>query len=415
LTKNKGSGKQQGMLHQVANPFFFGAYFPFSFARCANMSNYQQCTNCVMDTTDPAITFDEQGVCSHCYEFHTVTRKNWFPNEEGARRLSAIVEQIKKDGARQQYDCILGLSGGVDSSYLALKASEWKLRPLVMHVDAGWNSELSVSNIEKIIQYCGYDLQTHVVDWEEMRDLQLAYLRSGIANQDVPQDHIYFASLYHFATRHRIKTILSGGNIATESVFASAWHGAAMDSINLRAIHARYGDRRLVNYKTISFFETYIWYPFVKGMKSIRPLNYMRYDKESAIQELQSRIGYRDYGRKHGESFFTKLFQNYYLPTKFGYDKRRVHFSSMILSGQLSRARALDLLDEPLYDPAELESDITYFCKKMRITRVQFNDFMKAPLHHHSDFPTWEGRYRTLKRVQRIVESAFGRRIKVYS
>jgi N-acetyl sugar amidotransferase len=380
------------------------------------MSDSQQCLRCVMDTTDPEITFDEHGICSHCHQFDSVTRKNWFPDEEGQRRLFAILEQIKREGAGQQYDCIVGLSGGVDSSYLALKAREWNLRPLVMHVDAGWNSELSVSNIEKIIQFCGYDLQTHVVDWEEMRDLQLAYLRSGVANQDVPQDHIFFASLYHFATKHGIRYILSGGNIATEGVFASAWQGSAMDSINLKAIHAKYGDRpRLVNYKTISFLEAYIWYPFVKKMKTVRPLNYMRYDKESAIRELQSTIGYRDYGRKHGESFFTKLFQNYYLPTKFGYDKRKLHFSSMIVSGQMSRERAIALLDAPLYDPLELDSDITYFCKKMRITRAQFDEFMNAPRHHHSDFPSWQGRYAMLKRVQAVVEAALGRRMNVYS
>ena len=215
----------------------------------------QTCTRCVMDTSDPLITFDAHGVCNHCNEFDAVTSKNWFPNEEGKQRWAAIVEQVKATGKGQEYDCILGLSGGVDSSYLAIKVHEWGLRPLVVHVDAGWNSELAVANIEAIVKYCNYDLHTHVVDWEDMRDLHLAYLRAGISNQDVPQDHIFFASLYHFATKNNIRYILSGGNLATEATSPEAWHGSAMDAINLKAIHRKYGEHKLKNYKTISFFD----------------------------------------------------------------------------------------------------------------------------------------------------------------
>jgi N-acetyl sugar amidotransferase len=323
------------------------------------------CSRCVMDTSDPDIIFDYNGVCNHCLEFENVTKAHWFPNKEGRMRWSLIVEQIKAAGQGQDYDCILGLSGGVDSSYLAVKVHEWGLRPLVVHVDAGWNSELAVANIEKIVKYCGYDLHTHVVDWEEMRDLHLAYFRAGISNQDVPQDHIFFASLYHFATKNGIKYILSGGNIATEGIFPNAWHGSAMDAINLKAIHHKFGERALKNYKTISFFENYVWYPFVKKMRTVRPLNYMPYDKVAAVGELEQTIGWRSYGRKHGESLFTKLFQNYYLPTKFGYDKRRPHLSSLIVSGQMARDEAIAALGEQLYDPQELEIDISYFCKKL--------------------------------------------------
>lgn len=379
------------------------------------MVNYQQCTCCVMDTSDPEITFDQLGICNHCHEFKAVTSTNWFPNEDGKQRLLDIVEKIKRDGAGQEYDCIIGLSGGVDSSYLALKVNEMGLRPLVMHVDAGWNSELAVANIEKIVKHCNYDLHTHVVDWEEIRDLHLAYLRAGVANQDVPQDHIFFSSLYHFATKNRIKYILSGGNIATEGVFPKAWHGSAMDAINLKAIHKRYGERPLKSYKTISFLENYIWYPFIKGMRTVRPLNYMPFDKTSAIQELESTVGWRSYGRKHGESLFTKLFQNYYLPTKFNYDKRRPHFSSMIVSGQMTRDEAIAKLQEPLYDLRELEMDIAYFCKKLRISRQTYDEMLSAPTHHYTDFPTWESRYKLLKKIQAIVEKFLARKIKVYS
>ncbi len=368
-----------------------------------------------MDTSDPDIVFDANGVCNHCLKFDEVTRSNWFPNDEGKARLAAIVEQIKAAGKGQEYDCILGLSGGVDSSYLALKIHEWGLRPLVVHVDAGWNSELAVANIEAIVKHCNYDLHTHVVDWEEMRDLHLAYLRAGISNQDVPQDHIFFASLYHFATSNGIRYIFSGGNIATEGVFPDAWHGSAMDAINLKAIHKKYGERPLKNYKTISFFEYYFWYPFVKKMRTVRPLNYMPYDKAEALEELERTVGYKPYARKHGESLFTKLFQNYYLPTKFGYDKRRPHLSSLIVSGQMTRDEALEKLAEPLYAPDELEMDIAYFCKKLRISRSQFDELMSAPIHHYTDFPNWDSRHRLLKRAQAFVARVTGRRIKVYS
>lgn len=368
-----------------------------------------------MDTSDSEIFFNPMGVCNHCLQFQDRARLEWFPNEEGTRRWNHVVAQMKANGLGKEYDCILGLSGGVDSSYLALKVHESGLRPLVMHVDAGWNTELAVANIESVVKYCGFDLHTHVVDWEDMRDLHLAYMRAGISNQDVPQDHIFFASLYHFATSNGVSHILSGGNLATEGIFPSSWHGSAMDAINLKAIHRRYGERKLNGYKTISFFDCYIWYPFIKKMRTIRPLNYMPYIKSEALFELQAKVGYKPYPRKHGESLFTKLFQNHYLPQKFGMDKRRPHFSSLIVSGQMSRDEALVKLNEPLYDSAELEIDITYFCKKLRINRQQFDELMKLPTHNYSDFPNWDGRYKILKRIQAWVTTLLRREIKVYS
>jgi N-acetyl sugar amidotransferase len=373
---------------------------------------YQCCTKCIMDTTDSEIFFDDEGICNHCYNFQFITRKKWFPNEDGARQWQAHVAAIKDAGRGQDYDCILGLSGGVDSSYLAIKAKEWGLRPLVMHVDAGWNSELAVANIEVLVKYCSYDLHTHVVDWEDMRDLHLAYLHAGISNQDVPQDHIFFSSLYHFATRNKIRYILSGSNIATESIFPSSWHGSAMDAINLKAIHKRYGQRKLKNYKTISFFEHFAWYPILKKMRVLRPLNFMPYDKELALKELGATVGYKPYPRKHGESVFTKWFQNYYLPVKFDMDKRRPHLSSLIMSGQMTREVALTRLEDPLYEPAELEIDISYLCKKLRISREDFNGFMNVKIHHYTDFPNWNTLYDFCKRTKRLVSKIIGRDIK---
>ena len=379
------------------------------------MRKYQQCTRCIMDTSDPSITFDPQGVCNHCRHFDEVTRREWFPNEEGARKWAAMADQIRLAGKGQEYDCILGLSGGIDSSYLALKVKDWGLRPLVVHVDAGWNSELAVANIEAVVKHCNFDLHTHVVDWEEMRDLHLAYLRAGISNQDVPQDHVFFSALYHFATSNRIRYILSGGNLATEGIFPGAWHGAAMDAINLKAIHRTFGERPLKTYSTISFFEYYFWYPLVKKMRTVRPLNFIPYDKDLAIEEMEKTMGWRSYGRKHGESLFTKLFQNHYLPKKFGYDKRLPHLSSLIVSGQMTRDAALVKLQEPLYAPDELEIDISYFCKKLRISRAQFDEFLKPPGRDYSEFPNWDSRHRLVKVLKKKLERLLGKKINVYS
>lgn len=372
---------------------------------------YKRCANCLMDTTDPEITFDVLGVCSHCSRFNEITRNVWYPNAEGAQRWRAHIEEIKKAGQGCEYDCIIGLSGGVDSSYLALKAKDWGLRPLVMHVDAGWNSELAVANIEAIVEYCGYDLHTFVVNWDDMRDLQLAYLRSAVSNQDVPQDHAFFAGLYHFATKNKIRYVLSGGNLATESILPAAWHGSAMDAINLKAIHKQYGDGRLKNYPTVSFFEYYIWYPLVKKMKVLRPLNFMSYNKEEALAELRVTTGYKPYPRKHGESHFTKWFQNYYLPTKFNMDKRLPHLSSLIVSGQMTRAEALKKLEEPLYDLSELDKDTDYICKKLSISRREMDEFMRAVPHHYTDFSNWNDYYNFLRSFKRIVSKIAGRQI----
>jgi N-acetyl sugar amidotransferase len=258
-----------------------------------------------------------------------------------------MLAKLKKEGRNQEYDCVLGLSGGIDSSYVALKAFEWGLRPLVVHVDGGWNSELAVQNIETIVKHCKYELHTHVINWESMRELQLSYLRAGVANQDVPQDHAFFAGLYHFATKNKIRYVLNGGNVATEGIFPAAWHGAAMDAKNLKAIHKAFGSKKLNGYPLISFSQYYFWYPIVKKMRPFRPLNLIPYSKDLAVEQLEE-IGWKSYPRKHGESIFTKFFQNYYLPTRFNYDKRRPHFSSMIASNMISRDFAIELLKQPL-------------------------------------------------------------------
>ena len=376
---------------------------------------YKICTNCVMDTSDPEITFDSEGVCNHCNNFEKITKKKWYPNEEGQQRWASIVKKIKNEGRNQDYDCIIGLSGGVDSSYLAIKVKEMGLRPLVVHVDAGWNSELAVANIETVVKYCDFDLHTYVVNWEEMRDLQLAYLKSGIANQDAPQDHAYFSSLYHFSVKNGIKYVISGGNLATESIFPTSWHWSAMDADNLHAIHNKFGTKKLRNYKTIGFYELYLYYPFIKKMKTIRPLNFMPYIKSEALEELKEKVGYKEYARKHGESLFTKFFQNYWLPMKFGYDKRKPHLSSLIVSGQMTREEALIEAGRPLYDEKELKDDKEYIAKKLGVSDAEFEKILQVRPHDYSDFSNMEKKYKRMKKVQSFVLKILGRNISNYS
>lgn len=378
-------------------------------------NNYRICTRCVMDTTDSDIHFDASGVCNHCNKFDAITSKNWYPNEFGGQELTRIFNELKEEGKGKDYDCIIGLSGGVDSSYLALVLKDYGLRPLVVHVDAGWNSELAVYNIEKIVKHCGYDLHTHVMDWKEIKDLQLAYLKAGVANQDVVQDHAFFSSLYHYAVKNGIKYVISGGNIATESVFPDSWHHSAMDSRNLNAIHRKFGKLKLKNYKTISFFEYYIQYPFLKGMKVVRPLNFMKYNKAEALEVLKNDVGYKDYGRKHGESRFTKFFQNYYLPQKFGMDKRRPHLSSQILSLELSRDQALEILNKPLYDPVELREDKLYISKKLGLTLDELETLINCPGHNYNEYPNWDRQYNLMRSVKSFINKVLGRNVSSYS
>lgn len=367
-----------------------------------------------MDTTDPEIIFNAQGVCNHCLEFDEVTTKRWFPNEEGKQKLQALVAQLKKEGEGKEYDCILGLSGGLDSSYLALVMKDYGLRPLVVHVDAGWNSEAAEKNIQTVVEHCGFKLHTKVIDWEEVKDLQLAFLKAGVANQDTVQDHAFFAGLYHFAVGNNIRYVISGGNIATEAIFPSSWHHAAMDAIQLKDIHKKFGTKPLRNFPVISFLQYYFYYPFVKKMTAVRPLNLMPYSKEIAVKRLVE-IGYVPYERKHGESRFTKWFQNHYLPTKFNMDKRLPHLSSTIATGIITREQALEELKKPLYDEQELQEDKEYVAQMLGISAEQLDEYTNSLGHSYTDYKNWDGRYAMLKKVQNFVARVTGKKINVYS
>lgn len=360
---------------------------------------YQVCTRCVMDTTDPDIVFDAAGVCHHCHDFDHVIKPAWPSPEEGKKRLEAKIDEMKAYGEGKDYDCIIGLSGGVDSSYCAIKVAEWGLRPLVVHVDAGWNSELAVMNIEQICRRLGFDLVTHVVDWEEMRDMQLAFLKSSVANQDVPQDHAYFAALYNYATTSNIKYVINGSNFATESVLPRSWGYDAMDATHVKAIHAKFGQKARGDFPIVSFFDLYIKYPFIKKMQVVKPLNWLEYDKDEAIRVLEEGYGWRYYGGKHFESRWTRFFQAYYLPYKFGYDKRKAHLSSLVLSGQMTRADALEALKVPLYGPALLKEDKAFIAKKLGISSAEFERLIELPVNDYSAFPNHQKKLKLAHKV----------------
>lgn len=340
---------------------------------------HQICTNCVMDTTDTAIVFDEQGVCDHCNTFYTQVQPNWHTDARGEAELDRMVEAIRKDGQGKDFDCIIGMSGGIDSSYLTYVAKEkLGLRPLVFHVDAGWNSQLAVNNIERLIDGLGLDLFTEVIDWEEMKDLQRAYFRSGVSHIDTPQDHAFFATMYKFATQHRVSHILTGANLSTECIRNPVeWMYYQSDSRQLLDIHRQFGERPLRTFPVTSILWHKLWLPYVKGIKVLRPLNHLPYIKVEARQLLMDRFGWQPYPQKHFESRFTRFYESYWLPERFGYDVRKVQFSSLIVTGQMTREEALAELAKPSYDATTISAEIEFVANKLDITVDELRGYMR--------------------------------------
>lgn len=367
---------------------------------------YQMCVRCVMDTTDPTIVFDEDGVCNHCAYFENNVLPVWFPNENGRQKLTKKINQIREYGNGKEYDCIIGLSGGIDSSFVATQVVEWGLRPLAVHVDAGWNSEIAVKNIEEIVSRLKIDLITHVVDWSSMRTLQRAFLHSNLANQDVPQDHAFFAALYGYAIKANVKYVISGSNFATESVLPQSWGHNAMDVAHVKAVHAAFGDQPLKDFPLVSFFDLYIRIPRIRKMEVFSPLNFMRYNKDDAIRILEKDYGWRYYGGKHYESRWTHFFQGYYLPHKFGYDKRKAHLSSLILAGQRTRDEALEELRQPLYSENQLKEDKAFIAKKLNLKVEELDHLIHEDCTHFSEFGNNEEKLRKLSARAGIVRAA---------
>ncbi len=360
-----------------------------------NNREYQICTNCVMDTSDSMIAFDEKGVCDHCNGFYRDILPNWHTDESGREALQKIVEKIKKDGEGRDFDCIMGMSGGIDSSYLTYIArEEFGLRPLVFHVDAGWNSQIAVNNIEKLVDNLGLDLYTEVIDWEEIKDLQLAYFKSGVSHIDVPQDHAFFATMYKFAAKYKIKYILTGANYSTECVRnPKEWMYFQSDLTQLKDIHKKFGTVPLKNYPMTNIFWHKIFLPYIRGIQVVKPLDYVPYVKEEAMQLLVDRFGWQRYPQKHFESRFTKFYESYWLPKKFGYDTRKVQYSSLILTKQMTREEALKGLSHPAYDEEAIAHEFEYIATKLGISVDELQEYMDAPNKSHLDYKSQENIY----------------------
>lgn len=352
--------------------------------------NYQICSNCVMDTTDKNIIFDENGVCDHCNNYKENIEKDWENaiNNQRFELLKDIAKKIKEDGKGQEYDCLIGISGGPDSSFmLHFVVNELNLRPLVFHVDGGWNTKSAVHNIKNLVTKLNLDLKVNVVDWEEMRDFQLAYFKSGMSNLDTPQDQAFMATLYNYADKNNIRYILNGGNISTENVQVPLdWIYYTTDMRLLNDISSKFMENKFKKFELSSALNHKFKLRYLKGIKLLKPLDFIRYIKEDALQLLESEYGYERFKNKHWESHFTKFYEGYWLPKRFNIDTRRVTFSSMILTKQITRENALQILETPAIDEIEGKKLSSYICKKLRIDSHQLDSYMNMNLKSYRDY-----------------------------
>lgn len=363
------------------------------------------CERCVMDTTDPDIVFDENGICNHCKDYFEKEKEFVVKGEAGKKKLEEIVNKIKEDRKYEKYDCILGLSGGTDSSYVAYLAKKLGLRVLLVHLDNEWNSETSEKNIKNIVEKTNFDIHLCKIDWEEFRDLQLAYLRASVIDIEAVTDHAIYAIIYDVANKKGIKYVLTGSNVVTEGIMPKSWMHRKTDLRNLKGIHKRYGKVKLKTFPTAGLFKL-LYYRFFKRIHFIPLLNYVDYNREEAKKILHNEFGWEDYGAKHYESVFTKFYQAYILPTKFNIDKRKAHLSTLICSGQITREEALEELEKPLCLKDEFERDKTYVLEKLGLSEQEFDDLMKLPIKKHQEYGTDERLFSLIKRVQLMLMRA---------
>jgi N-acetyl sugar amidotransferase len=358
-----------------------------------------------MDTSDSQIVFDENCISDHVNQFRSTTYPYWVKLQGQQSELRATIDSIKLSGLHREYDCILGISGGVDSSYmLHMAVKEFGLRPLVFHVDGGWNSELAVHNIRVLVDKLGVDLFTEVINWEEMRDFQLAWFKSGVPHLDIPQDHAFIATLYKFAEKHGIRYILNGGNISTECVrnpMEFFYYGT--DMVHIRDIIKRFGVVKMKSYPFSSIFRHKIYLRYIRRIKVVRPLNYRPYVKTEAVRLLEQEYGWRPYPQKHFESQFTKFYESYWLPERFGFDPRRVQFSSLILTGQMTRDEALKRLEKPAYDPTAIQQDFEFIASKLGISADELNHYFTIPKKFYWDYKNQQKIFNTGARLLKAI------------
>jgi len=365
---------------------------------------YEICTRCVMDTSDPDIFFDEQGICNHCHEYDTQIN-NYINTNIHENKIEHIIDEIKRKGAGKEYDCIIGVSGGLDSSYLAYITKKCSLRPLAVHVDNGWNSETSVLNIQNLLSTLSIDLDTVVLDWDEFRDIQIAFLKSGTPDVDIPADHAIMSTLLEKAREYGVHYLICGDNIRTESHGVRAWSQGYNDWKYICSVHDLFGTKQIKSFPHNSFLRKV---DNLFRIKWVPLLNYINYSKKKAIKTLEEEIGWRPYGEKHYESIYTRFIHGYYLPQKFGYDHRRCHLSSLICSGEVTREESIEILKEPPYPPELIREDKEYVLQKLGITEWEFEEILYSPNRTIYDYPSYQRLlmkslfYRIIRKIYRM-------------
>jgi len=351
--------------------------------------NYQICTETIMDTSDYNIIFNEFGQSDYYVNFIEKILPSWNTGEKGYDALMKIAKKIKKEGEGKDFDCIIGLSGGLDSSYVAYVAKEiMQLRPLLFHVDAGWNTDKAVGNIEKLVNQLNLDLYTEVINWEEMKDLQRAFFKSQIADQDMPQDIAIFSGLYKFAKKNKIKYVLNGGNFSTECCREPEEWGAypGIDKTLIEDIHTKFGEHKLNSFPIVDILQYKLYYKYILGMEVFRPLNLLPYKKEAAENLLEEKFGWEKFQHKHHESRFTRFFEDFWMPRKFGYEKRRAHFSSLILTGQMTRDEALERISKPELEELTLQREFDYVAEKLDFSREELENIFRGENKTYKDY-----------------------------
>ena len=354
------------------------------------MENQTECKRCVLSNSeDPQIHFNSNGICNHCISYEKQINSFPFEQKDREKLLHYEIEKIKRSGHKKEYDCIMGISGGVDSSYLSILLKEFQLRPLLIHFDNGWNSELAVNNIERIINKLEFPLYTYVVNWNEFKDLQLSYIRSGVLDWEIPTDHGFYALLHNQAFKRNIRHVISGHNIVTEGILPKCMRWSKLDVANIKDIHSKYGSEKLKTFPMMPFYKSFYYKKFF-NLNFISPLNYLEYNKTNAKNRLVNEYGWRDYGGKHYESIFTRFYQGYVLVEKYGFDKRKAHLSTLINSGQMTKEEARKELDNPIYDELLLKEDKKYVLKKLGLAENEFNKIMKERPVSHLMFKSYE-------------------------
>lgn len=350
---------------------------------------YQICKKCIMDTSDPHIHFDEQGVCDYCNNFENTIKPSWHTDDKGKAQLQQLAAKIKNEGEGKDFDCIIGLSGGLDSSYAAhIAVNKMGLKPLLYHVDAGWNTDQAVGNIEKLVDGLGLDLYTDVINWQEMKDLQLAFLKSGVPDQDLPQDAAFFSSLYKFARNHKIKYVITGSNYSTECCREpEEWGGyPGIDKTLILNIHKKFGNKALKSFPLVDILIYKIVYQRLLGMQIVKPLNMVPFIKKDAEKELNHLYGWLPFQHKHHESRFTRFYEDYWMPRKFDFHKRRAHFSSLIMTGQMTREGALERISKPEMDEHFLKQEFEYVANKLGVSVKELQDIFDLENKTYRDY-----------------------------